>query len=131
MRLLRRFGRRAEVLCQGLEPQGDSGVPIYPRDLLGELYRGEWKDVWMRPTFASVRLKKAGLQGDIKKLPPELVTTGPGNEAMRSPGIAQPPLKIATLGDPVERLGPQCERASLPVARRTGLAAAAAGTRFL
>ena len=40
----------------------DPGVPLYPRDLLGELYRGvpwrirlssrsskEWKDVWMRP----------------------------------------------------------------------------------
>eukprot|EP00439_Symbiodinium_sp_Y106_P050652 s556_g6.t1 len=67
-------------------------VPIYPRDLLGELYRGEWKDVWMRPVFASVRLKKAGLMGEIKKLPDQLVTTGPGSEAMNGiPGIAQPP----------------------------------------
>ena len=72
-----------------------SRVPIYPRDVLGELYRGEWKDVWMRPIFASVRLKKAGLQGKIKKLPMELVTTGPGNEALMGKGIAQPPFKIA------------------------------------
>eukprot|EP00435_Cladocopium_sp_Y103_P027979 s595_g6.t4 len=77
--------------------QCDFCVPIYPRDLLGELYRGEWKDVWMRPTFASVRLKKAGFQGKIKKLPMELVTTGPGNEALMGRGIAPPPFKFAEI----------------------------------
>ncbi|CAJ1439396.1 unnamed protein product [Effrenium voratum] len=75
-----------------------SRVPLYPRDVLGELYRGEWKDVWMRPMFASVRLKKAGLQGEIKKMPQELVTTGPGKDALGGlmGGVAPTPMKIRT-----------------------------------
>lgn len=99
-------------------------VPIYPRDLLGELYRGEWKDVWMRPVFASVRLKKAGLMGEIKKLPAQLVTTGPGSEAMNEiPGIAQPPFAgfsafiAVTSGSMEGLLLPSC--VPCPVRRRS------------
>lgn len=37
-------------------------MPIYPRDLVGELYHGEWHDVVAKPLFASVEISKRGLR---------------------------------------------------------------------
>mmetsp|Transcript_17774 Transcript_17774/g.41399 ORF Transcript_17774/g.41399 Transcript_17774/m.41399 type:complete len:395 (+) Transcript_17774:35-1219(+) len=68
------------LTCQvrGWDPRSGSWakVPIYPRDLLGELYRGEWRDLYAKPVWASVTLRKAGLQ-NVKKLPKGLIAKGP------------------------------------------------------
>jgi len=44
-------------------------VPIYPRDLLGELYRGEFYNTVDRPLFASINIPKAELQAGVKEMP--------------------------------------------------------------
>jgi len=68
------------LTCQvrGWDPRSGTWakVPIYPRDLLGELYRGEWRDLYAKPSWASVTLRKADLL-KVKKLPKGLITKGP------------------------------------------------------
>merc|ERR1719247_1398398 len=44
-------------------------VPIYPRDLLGEMYRGEFRDVRAVPMWASITLPKAALHKPPKEMP--------------------------------------------------------------
>lgn len=58
-------------------------VPIYPRDVLGEQYRGEWRDVLARPLYASVVFDKESLMRKVKTLPENLVTAkGPASKAL-------------------------------------------------
>lgn len=49
-------------------------VPIYPRDLLGEMYRGEFADVMSRPLWASITIPKAALKKPVKELPYYMTT---------------------------------------------------------
>merc|ERR1719408_41944 len=42
-------------------------VPIYPRDMVGEMYRGEWADVMARPLWASVTIPKWELRRPVKE----------------------------------------------------------------
>lgn len=44
-------------------------VPIYPRDLLGELYRGEFYNTVDRALYASINIPKVELQKGVKELP--------------------------------------------------------------
>jgi len=61
-------------------------IPIYPRDILGELYRGEWKDVMARPLYASVTFSKRDFRDrdrQIKVIPENLMTkSGPAAEVL-------------------------------------------------
>lgn len=59
-----------------------SKVPIYPRDLLGELYRGEWSDVYARPMWASIEIPKADLRHDVKEMPEYMVADGEARKAI-------------------------------------------------
>merc|ERR1719387_2476572 len=63
-------------------------VPVYPRDLLGELYRGEWKDVLNRPLWATFTFPKAALRlQDAKELPDSFVDeVGPAKMIPEMPG---------------------------------------------
>eukprot|EP00747_Dinoflagellata_sp_TGD_P192012 gnl/TRDRNA2_/TRDRNA2_56242_c0_seq2.p1 gnl/TRDRNA2_/TRDRNA2_56242_c0~~gnl/TRDRNA2_/TRDRNA2_56242_c0_seq2.p1 ORF type:complete len:328 (-),score=52.48 gnl/TRDRNA2_/TRDRNA2_56242_c0_seq2:69-1052(-) len=61
-------------------------VPIYPRDLLGELYRGEWRDVFSRPMWASVEIPKAALRKGVKQMPDALLGAGPVKEVFAKKG---------------------------------------------
>jgi hypothetical protein len=40
-------------------------VPLYPRDILGELYRDQWRDTYPRMMKAKVEIPKNVLQGVI------------------------------------------------------------------
>lgn len=62
-------------------------VPIYPSDLLGTLYPGEWKATAARPLWASVALTKRGL-ADAKFLPDYLVGDGPGQQLLDPESLA-------------------------------------------
>lgn len=55
-------------------------VPIYPRDVLGELYPGEWEHVENRPQYASITIPKEAFRNfDVKEMPGGLVAdSGPG-----------------------------------------------------
>merc|ERR1719235_390838 len=44
-------------------------VPIYPRDLLGEQYKGEFRDVMGRPMWASITIPKWTLRAPTKQMP--------------------------------------------------------------
>jgi len=68
-------------------------VPIYPRDLLGELYRGEFRDTFARPMWASVELKKDAL-ADVKLLPDYMVGIGPAQKVLKVPKLTKPPLWV-------------------------------------
>eukprot|EP00928_Gymnodinium_smaydae_P090267 TRINITY_DN74095_c0_g1_i1.p1 TRINITY_DN74095_c0_g1~~TRINITY_DN74095_c0_g1_i1.p1 ORF type:complete len:461 (-),score=63.85 TRINITY_DN74095_c0_g1_i1:70-1452(-) len=58
-------------------------VPIYPRDMLGELYRNEWQDVQASPSFASVIIRKEAFLKDIPTVPENLVSEkGPARKAV-------------------------------------------------
>lgn len=48
-------------------------VPIYPRDLLGEQYKGEFRDVMGRPAWASITIPKWVLRAPAKELPGYMV----------------------------------------------------------
>jgi len=48
-------------------------VPIYPRDLLGEMYRGEFRDVAGRPMWATITLPKELLRNEAKDMPDYMV----------------------------------------------------------
>ena len=41
-------------------------VPIYPRDLLGETYRDQWRNVYARPMLATVDIPKALMRGGVE-----------------------------------------------------------------
>mmetsp|Transcript_89442 Transcript_89442/g.186869 ORF Transcript_89442/g.186869 Transcript_89442/m.186869 type:complete len:440 (-) Transcript_89442:98-1417(-) len=82
-------------------------VPLYPRDLLGELYRGEFRDTYARPKWATVTLKKSQLK-DVKMLPPYMVSLGPAAEAWET-------IKVETK-PPVKRLGLEGECVGFVVA---------------
>merc|ERR1711988_1764259 len=49
-------------------------VPIYPRDMVGEMYRGEGADVMARPLWASVTIPKWELRRPVKEMPYYMVT---------------------------------------------------------
>eukprot|EP00927_Polykrikos_kofoidii_P072624 TRINITY_DN68726_c0_g1_i1.p1 TRINITY_DN68726_c0_g1~~TRINITY_DN68726_c0_g1_i1.p1 ORF type:complete len:473 (-),score=68.01 TRINITY_DN68726_c0_g1_i1:63-1445(-) len=75
-------------------------VPIYPRDLLGELHPDEWRDVLGRPLFASVVFPKDAFMGDVKMLPEYLVDDdGPASKAHAVSDVngAAPPPSIAAV----------------------------------
>merc|ERR1712060_115525 len=80
-----------------------SRVPIYPRDILGELYRGEWRDVLARPMWASVEFLKSTLKAPIKRLPESMIGDGPGKDAFDIPG---PPAKTPLLLNPFAAQAP-------------------------
>merc|ERR1712224_232282 len=58
-------------------------VPLYPRDMLGELYRGEWRDTFNRPKFASITILKKDLMGDIKDMPSYMVKESEAMDAVK------------------------------------------------
>ncbi|CAK0875454.1 unnamed protein product, partial [Prorocentrum cordatum] len=86
-----------------------SRVPIYPRDLLGELYRGEWRDVMARPMWASVEFRKVDLVNPLKKLPDHMIGDGAGKQGFSKPGPpTQTPSTLNIFADcmPVPPPGP-------------------------
>lgn len=48
-------------------------VPIYPRDLLGEQYKGEFRDVMGSPMYASITIPKWVLRAPVKEMPQYMV----------------------------------------------------------
>eukprot|EP00929_Paragymnodinium_shiwhaense_P100026 TRINITY_DN62026_c0_g1_i1.p1 TRINITY_DN62026_c0_g1~~TRINITY_DN62026_c0_g1_i1.p1 ORF type:complete len:380 (+),score=42.63 TRINITY_DN62026_c0_g1_i1:114-1253(+) len=85
-----------------------SRVPIYPRDLLGELHRGEWKDVLARPLYASVVFSKESLTKKIKTLPENLITgKGPASKALgissKLPAARPPKTLFYSVAQPCDR----------------------------
>ena len=84
--------RSSSLVCEvrGMNAQGGfwSRVPIYPRDILGEMYRDEWRDFGARPQYAKIEIPKwiVGLRAtDFKLMPPWMVETmesGPMRSAM-------------------------------------------------
>lgn len=48
-------------------------VPIYPRDVLGEMYRGEFRDVAARPMWATISFPKELLRNEAKDIPDYMV----------------------------------------------------------
>lgn len=95
-------------------------VPIYPRDLLGELYRGEWRDVFARPLWASIELPKAGLK-DVKKLPDYMLAPGPASKAVQMPRPTKTPHRVNVLASSMHLLALQ--RPPGPPSRNQVLAA--------
>lgn len=57
-------------------------VPIYPRDLLGEMYRGEFRDVMSRPMWASITIPKWTLKAPVKEMPSYMVQDSEPLEAV-------------------------------------------------
>jgi len=58
-------------------------VPIYPRDLLGEMYRGEFADVMSRPLWASITIPKVALTKPVKELPYYMTTNFEPHELIK------------------------------------------------
>jgi len=58
-------------------------VPIYPRDLLGEMYRGEFRDVQGRPMFSSITIPKWTLKAPVKEMPSYMVQDSEALDAVK------------------------------------------------
>jgi hypothetical protein len=73
-------------------------VPIYPRDLLGEQYRGEFRDVMGAPMWASIKIAKKSLKS-VKEMPDYMVTDLEPMVAIKQwqKGPKQPPNQIMSI----------------------------------
>lgn len=61
-------------------------VPIYPRDLLGEMYRGEFRDVAARPMYSTITVPKELLRQEMKDMPDYMVMDGEAMQIMKKYG---------------------------------------------